>query len=167
RLVEEIDQGLGHHRADALDRRQLGLRIRAPRRRLEPLDRAERLHQILGGDNPDMADAEPEQEARRVEADSLVEGVETVVDRLGLPALAADQLAALSLQAKDVGRTMKPAQLNELDDAFLAQPVDVHRAARHEMPQALDPLPRADQPAGAANVDLAFFGNRFRMAFGA
>ena len=36
-----------------------------------------------------------------------------------------------------------------------------------EMLQPLDPLRRADQPAGAADVDLAFLGDRLAVAFGA
>ncbi len=72
-----------------------------------------------------------------------------------------------SLQAEDVGGAGQPAQLDELDDALLAQPVDVHRPARHEMLQSLEPLRRADQAAGAADIDLALLGHRLRLAFGA
>ena len=36
-----------------------------------------------------------------------------------------------------------------------------------EMPQPLDPLRRADQAAGAADVDLALLGDRLAVAFGA
>ena len=68
------------------------------------LDRPERLHQILGGDHADVADAEPEQEARRIEADARLDRGEQVVDRLLLPALAPDQLVAMRLQPEDVGR---------------------------------------------------------------
>ena len=50
---------------------------------------------------------------------------------------------------------------------LLAQPLDVERAADDEMPQPLEALRRADQPAGAADVDLAFLGDRLAAAFGA
>ncbi len=69
------------------------------------------------------------------------------------------------LQAEDVGGRVKPAQLDEFGDRLLAQPLDVERAARHEMPQPLEPLGRADQAAGAADVDLAFLGDRLALAF--
>src|SRR5262245_12188241 len=100
-----------------------------------------------------MADAEPEQEARRIEADAVVDRLQEIIDRFLLPALAADQLAAMVLQPEDVGRTVEPAQIDELDDALLAKPIDIHCSARHEMAQPLDALCRADQPAGAADID--------------
>src|SRR5438046_1242138 len=62
---------------------------------------------------------------------------------------------------------MKPAKLDELGDALFAQPFDIERAARHEMPQPLEPLRRTDQAAGAADIDLAFLGDRLAAAFGA
>ena len=46
---------------------------------------------------------------------------------------------------------------------LLAQPFDVERAARDEMPQPLEALRRADQAAGAADVDLAFLGDRLGL----
>src|SRR3569623_2124104 len=60
---------------------------------------------------------------------------------------------------------MQPAKLIELDDRLLAQPLDVERATRHEMPETLEPLRRTDQAARAADVDLAFLGDRFAAAF--
>ena len=90
---------------------------------------------------------------------------EEVVDRFLLPSLAAEQLAAMIAQAEDVGGRVQPAELDELGDRLLAQPLDVERSARHEMPQPLEPLRRADQAAGAADVDLAFLGNRLALAF--
>ena len=80
-----------------------------------------------------MADAEPEQEARRIETDPRLDRVEEVVDRFLLPAFPADQFVAMGLQAEDVRRPVQPAQLDKLDDALLAEPIDVHRPARDEM----------------------------------
>ena len=112
-----------------------------------------------------MADAEAEQEARPVRLPLRLDRGEEVVDRLLLPSLAAEQLVAELLQPEDVGGRMKPAELDEFGDRLLAQPLDVERAARHEMPEPLEPLRRADQAAGAANVDLAFLGDRLALAF--
>src|SRR6185503_14902258 len=120
------------------------------------LDRAEAFEQVPGGDDPDMADAEPEQEARPVRFALGLDRCEQIVDRFVLPSLAAEQLLAVPAQAEDVGRRMEPAKLDELENRFLAQPFDVESAARHEMPQPLEALRRADQAAGAADVDLAF-----------
>ena len=69
-------------------------------------------------------------------------------------------------QAEDVRRRVEPAELDELGDALLAQAFDVERAAPDEMPQPLEALRRADQAAGAADVDLAFLGDGFDCAFG-
>ena len=57
------------------------------------------------------------------------------------------------------GECSQPSSMNSAI-ALLAQPLDVERPARHEMPQPLEPLRRADQAAGAADVDLAFLGDR-------
>src|SRR5688500_9766770 len=111
-----------------------------------------------------MADAEAEQQPRRIEADPRLDRGEEIVDRLLLPALAADQLAAMVLEAEDVGGAFQPAELDEFDQAFLAEAVDVHRHARDEMPKALDALCGADQAAGAADVDLAFRRHRLAAA---
>ena len=137
RLVEEIDQGLGDHRPDAFDRRQFRLGALAGRRGLQRLDRPEAAHQILGGDRSDMADAKPEQEARRIEPDPRVDRGEQIIDRLLLPPLAADQLAAMILQPEDIRGRVEPAQLDELDDRSFRP---AHRC----------PSPRATRNASAA-----------------
>ena len=166
-LVEEIDQRLCDHRADALDRRELRLRVRARRDPPKLLDRAEAFQQIPGRDDADVADAEPEQEARPVGLPLRLDRGEQIVDRLLLPALAAEQLVAELVQAEDVGGRMKPAELDEFGDRLLAQALDVERPARYEMPEPLEPLGGADQAARAADVDLALLGDRLALAFGA
>src|SRR5258707_9231901 len=60
---------------------------------------------------------------------------------------------------------MQPTQLDKLGDALLAQPLNVERTARDEMPQPLEPLRRADEAAGAADIDLAFFRDGLAPAF--
>ena len=130
RLVEEIDQRLGDDRADALDRRQLLLAALGHRGAAQLLDRAEAFEQVARGDDADVADAEAEQEARAVGLALGLDRGEEIVDRLLLPALAAEQFVAVLVQAEDVGGRMEPAELDELGDALLAQPFDVERAAR-------------------------------------
>src|SRR4051812_8314130 len=111
-----------------------------------------------------MADAEPEQEARTIRLALGLDRGEQVVDRLLLPALAAEQFGAMVAQAKDVGGRMQPSDIDELGDRFFAQAFDVERTARNEMAQPLEPLRRADQAAGAADVDLAFLRDGFAAA---
>ena len=48
--------------------------------------------------------------------------------------------------------------------ALFAQPFDVERAARDEVPQPLEALGGADQPAGAAHVNLTFLGHGLGVA---
>ena len=114
-----------------------------------------------------MADAEPEQEARPVWLALGLDRREKVVDRLVLPALAPDQLLTELVQPEDVSGRMQPAELDELRYGLLAEPLDVERTARHEMPEPLEALGRADEAAGAADVDLAFLGDGLALAFGA
>ena len=116
RLVEEIDQRLGDDRADAFDRRQLRLRILGHRDAAQLLDRAEAFEQVARGDDADVADAEPEQEARPVGLALGLDRGEQIVDRFLLPALAPEQLVAVRVQAEDVGGRMEPAELDELGD---------------------------------------------------
>ncbi len=60
---------------------------------------------------------------------------------------------------------MDQAVVEEILDLLEAQPLDIHRAAADEMAQPLDALRGADQPRGAADVDLALLGDRVRIAF--
>src|SRR3546814_4502120 len=83
-----------------------------------------------------MADAEPEQQPRRVGLALRLDRGEQIVHRLVLPPLAAEQVVAMMLQPEDVGRPLvQPAQFQKLGDALLAQPLDVERAAADEMPE--------------------------------
>src|SRR5437870_2139807 len=68
-------------------------------------------------------------------------------------------------EAEDVGRLRDPAEIEEFADGLVPQPFDIERAAADEMAQPFLPLRRTDQPAGAADIDLAFLGQRFRIAF--
>ena len=60
---------------------------------------------------------------------------------------------------------LQPAELDELGDRFLAQALDVERAARDEMPQPLEALCGADQSARTTDVDFAFLCHRLAAAF--
>src|SRR3546814_17424287 len=96
-----------------------------------------------------MADAEPEQQPRRVGLALRLDRGEQIVHRLVLPPLAAEQVVAMMLQPEDVGRPLvQPAQFQKLGDALLAQPLDVERDAADEMPEPLELLGIADEAAG-------------------
>src|SRR4029079_19514006 len=68
------------------------------------------------------------------------------------------------VEAEDVGRRVQPAQFDELDDALLTQAFDVECTAGNEVPETLEPLRGADQPAGAAHVDLTSLRDGFGIA---
>ena len=131
------------------------------------LDRAEAFEQVARGDDADVADAEAEQEARAVGL-ALAPRSRRGDCRPTSPSSPRGRAARRdAAQAEDVGGRVQPAELEELGDRLLAQPFDVERAAADEMAQPLEPLRRADQPAGAADVDLALLGDRLAAAFGA
>ena len=64
------------------------------------------------------------------------------------------------------GECSQPSSMNS---AMLFSPSPSMSSAPRddEMPQPLEPLRGADQPAGAADVDLAFLGDGLATAFGA
>src|SRR5579884_885390 len=66
----------------------------------------------------------------------------------------------------DVGRRVKPAKIDELSDRLLAEPFDVERSTRDEVPEPFKSLRRADQSTSAADVDLTFLGNGITAALG-
>ena len=85
--------------------------------------------------------------------------------RRGLgPALTLGELRARALVAglksEDVGRRLDQSVVVESFDVLLAEPLDVEGVARHEVLQALDPLRRADQSAGAAPDGILLAGIR-------
>ena len=112
-----------------------------------------------------MADAKAEQQPRRIRLALCLDRGKQVVDRLVLPPIAPDDLLAAGLQAENIGRAFQPAQREELGNGLFAQPLDIERTAADEVLQAFGPLRRADQPAGAAHIDLAFLGHRLAAAF--
>ena len=84
------------------------------------------------------------------------------------PALPRGELRARALVAglksEDVGRRLDQSVVVESFDVLLAEPLDVEGIARHEMLQALDPLRRADQSAGAAPDGILLAGIRIDLA---
>src|SRR5689334_15123558 len=107
--MEEVDERFGDHGPDALNRRQLRLAAFGERGAAQLLDRAEAFAQVARRHDPDMADAEAEQETRPVRLALGLDCREEIVDRLLLPALAAEQLGAVVAQAEDVCGGMQPA----------------------------------------------------------
>ena len=95
---------------------QFGLAALRHRGAAQLLDRAEAFEQVARGDDPDVADAEAEQEARAVGLALGLDRGEEVVDRLLLPPLAAEQFVAVVAQAENVGGRVEPAELDELGD---------------------------------------------------
>ena len=76
-------------------------------------------------------------------------------------------LARLSrLQREDVGRRLDQAVVVEGLDVLLAETFDVEGVARDEMLEPLDPLRRADQPAGAAPDRILLAGVGIDLARG-
>ena len=68
-----------------------------------------------------------------------------------------DRLAVL-LEPEDVDRHLEQPLGEEQLDLLVAEPLDVQRAARHEMLELLDRLRRADQLAGAAPPRIRLAG---------
>src|SRR4051794_32437215 len=101
--MEEIDEGLSDHRADSFDRGQFGSGVLGYCDAAEFVDCAEAFEQVPRGDDADVADAEAEEEARPLGLAFEVDRCEQIVDRLLLPSLAPEQLAAMDTKAKDVG----------------------------------------------------------------
>ena len=64
------------------------------------------------------------------------------------------------------GDCSQPSSTNSTID-FSPRPSISSAPATDEMLEALEPLRRADEPAGAADVDLAFLSDGLRLAFGA
>ena len=67
-------------------------------------------------------------------------------------------------KSEDVGRRLDQTVVVEGLDVLLAEALDIEGVARHEMLQALDPLRRADQPAGAAPDRILLAGDRVDLA---
>ena len=73
--------------------------------------------------------------------------------------------AAVALgQREDIGRLLDPAALVEQLDLLVAEALDVEGEPRGEMLEALHPLGRADQAAGAAAHHVLLAGARIDLA---
>src|ERR1700745_356761 len=66
----------------------------------------------------------------------------------------------IGIESEDVAWLLDQPFLPERRDVFFAEPLDVEAVARNKMPEALDRLRGADQPAGAAPRDLARLAHR-------
>src|SRR5262249_11125416 len=104
----------------------------------------------------DVANAERIDEARQLDLAPRFNRTKEVVDALVSITLALDQFVAMLVKSKDVRRLSDPAEFEKLFDLLEAEPLDVHRAARHEMAEVLDLLERAGEFAGAA-ADTSLF----------
>src|SRR5690606_41034601 len=169
-LVEEVAERLDHYRPHAFDAGQFGQRFRIAGVRFlcclaQGREGVKPLEQIARRDCAHVTNAEAEQQPRGIGPALGFDGCQQVVHRLVLPALPADQLRAVSVQPEQIARPLRqPAELEELGNRLLAQPLDVERAPAGEMPQPLELLRPADQPAGAAHVHFAFLRDSFAAA---
>src|SRR5262245_91320 len=66
----------------------------------------------------------------------------------------------LGVEPEDVAGLANESVCPKSSDGLLAEPLDVEAIPRHEMPQALDGLRGADQPASAATRHLAGLAHR-------
>src|SRR5580704_18482583 len=112
-----------------------------PSRRLADLRNAKRVDKAVKRNSPALVDR-GHQVARAELAPAFALG-----DHLGI-------------EAEDVARLADQPVLPESSDVLLAEPLDVEATARHEMPEALDRLRGAYQPAGAAPRHLARLAHR-------
>src|SRR5580700_6584218 len=112
-----------------------------PSRRLADLRNAKRVDKALERNSPALVDR-GHQVARAELAPAFALG-----DHLGI-------------EAEDVARLADQPVLPESSDVLLAEPLDIEAMARHEMPQPLDRLRGAYQPAGAAPRHLARLAHR-------
>ena len=132
----------------------------------------EMARQALGVGLADMADAERVQEAPQRNLAARVDRVEELLHRHRAEAVDVLQLGERIrlplLQRKDIGRRAdlqrRVLGVEEELDLLLAEPFYVERIAGDEMPDALDRLRRADQPAGAAPDRLALLAHRVAVA---
>ena len=114
-----------------------------------------------------MADAQAKEQARCIWLALGLNRHEQIIDRLFLPAFATEQIGAMFFKAEDVGRFCDPAKIEKLLNRLFAQAFNIESGAADEVAQTLEPLCRADQTAGAANINLPFFPHSFGAADGA
>ena len=114
-------------------------------------ERAEVLRDRLGGDRAHVRDAEAEEHPaeRALAATRAIEAMTFSAERCWKPS-SSSQL--LGREGVEIGRTAHEPQLPEARDQLLAHAVDVERAARDEVAQALEAAARA------VRVDAAVHG---------
>ena len=147
RVGEPLEDSAGGLRPDLRDRRQ-GVLVR----REERVHREEAPGEDLGRLLADLAEAEAEEEAREARVLRSVDLGNHVRGRLLPPALERGELRGREVvEGRDVPQE---ARLAELLDPLLAEPLDVHRAPRHEVAERLGDLRRAPR-IHATHRDLA------------
>ena len=112
----------------------------------------------------DIADTQRKNETGERRLPAGGNGLDQIAGRFLAHALQAGQL--LDRQGIEIGRRMDQAGLDQLINQLVAQPLDVHRPPRREVPERLLALRRAVEAAGAAGdcLVLAFHdaGTAFR-----
>jgi hypothetical protein len=92
-----------------------------------------------------VADVERDEEALQRSLGASPDAVDELVDAPVLPPGQLQDLVTTTREAEDVGQVVEPAELPELADGLLTEPLDVERAARGEVDERLrDPARAVD-----------------------
>ena len=130
------------------------------------VEAAEVLGQHLRVAAADVADIEPDQESPQRLLPRLFDPLEQVVDRLFSHPLQFQELVAAIHEAVQVGNAPDEPGRRQLLHQLVAQPLDVHGAARRVVVQRLAKAARAIG-IGTADVDAVFVAHDWRFALGA
>ena len=131
---------------------------------ISAVERPEVLRQRRGGRLAHLADAERDEEAGQRGLLAALELRQQVLGRLLAHALEADQRRLV--EVVEIGEVAHQAALDQLVDQLLAEPLDVHRAARPEEAQRLLDARRAGD-VQAAIGDLVLLPDDVGAADGA
>ena len=163
RLGEKAEDVGSHILADAMDIEEPRpcFAVRILRRFHFAPPRGER--PVVSGEQPsrrlaDLRNAESIDKALERNPPALVDRGHQVARAELAPAFALGD--HFGVEAEDVARLADQPVVPEGGDVLLAEPLDVEAMARHKVPEPLDGLRGADQPAGAAPRDLAGLAHR-------
>ncbi len=181
--MEEIGQRLADRAADILDADMLGDRLVELGRGASPRSRrcggvASRsamissapgapasciaLQQVARGDRADMADAEAEQQPRRIGRRLASIAASRLSTDFSCQPSRPTQVASRCAARRKMSAGPSASQPRSRNSASVFSPSPSMSSAPRltKCLQPLEPLRRADQPAGAADVDFAFLGDR-------
>src|SRR6516165_7590763 len=163
RLGKKADDVGGHALADATDiderRKRLAVGILRRLHRSPPIcHRTVVTSEEPGGRLADLRDAERVDEALERDPPTLVDCRLQIAGTEIAPALALGD--DVGIESEDVTRLLDQPILPEGGDVLFTEALDVKAVARDKMPEALDGLRGADQPAGATTCHLTRLAHR-------